>query len=226
MSLFDRLTRLAKSGVDEFVRALEGDDVEGVQEAPASALEQALEQARTSATECERAYRKLETEQAQYGSEMQKFEDLAAIQLSEGDEGAARASLEKKVDLERKIARLQPMVDEGRNTAEGLKTELYAIQLRLDESNRKMSELETRKRTVDAREALEKLREQLGKESAQEADEEDVLVREVKVDLEKRLRELEQPGAEFDRVELQERLDAEIATLRKKVVSDDKGTSD
>ncbi|MFT7511209.1 MAG: phage shock protein A, partial [Candidatus Omnitrophota bacterium] len=140
--------------------------------------------------------------------------------------GAARASLEKKVDLERKIARLQPMVDEGRNTAEGLKTELYAIQLRLDESNRKMSELETRKRTVDAREALEKLREQLGKESAQEADEEDVLVREVKVDLEKRLRELEQPGAEFDRVELQERLDAEIETLGEKNVSDDKGTND
>ena len=225
MSLLDRLAKIAKTSVDEFVRAMEGDTDEVAEETPVSDLELALLDARKSAAKCEMIYRKMEAERDQLLRQVQERNEEAASLLTEGLEDEARAALEKKVELESRVFKLQPAIEEIRQTAEGLKNELRKIKASLDEANQRMADLETRKRAADAREALEKLREQLNRDEDLEEEEDALLKREVELELEKQLRDLEEPGAEFDRFGLNLKLDAQIEALRRKIDLDNKGKS-
>ena len=220
MSLFERLAKIAMTSVDEFVRAMEGDLDEGVVEVPVSDFERALQEARKSAAKCEMSFRRMEAERDQLLREIQDLNEQAASRLTEGCENEARAALEKKVHLESRVFKLQPAIEESRKTAEGLKNELRKIKAGLDEANRRMADLETRKRAADAREALEKLREQLNKDEDLEEEKDALLKREVELELEKQLRDLEEPGAEFDRIGLNVKLDAQIEALRREIDSE------
>jgi phage shock protein A len=101
-------------------------------------------------------------------SEKQLFKDLdsqrrqsaewlkkAEGALEAGQEDMARVALTRKKEHDNIIKALEPSWESAKATSERLKTQLHAIEAKLEEAKRKRSTLVARQRAVQAREAMD-----------------------------------------------------------------------
>jgi phage shock protein A len=94
----------------------------------------------------------LELHRRQSAEWLQKAEEA----LQENKEELARAALTRKKEHDNIIKALEPSWEAAKNTSERLKTQLHALEAKLEEARRKRSTLVARQRAAEARQHLDK----------------------------------------------------------------------
>lgn len=148
MSIFDRIRRITKANVNWLLDQVEPAEQE--LEAKIKELEDTLLEGRESAASYGATYKRLENEMAQLQQQQTECIRKAETALKIGDEKAARAVLQQKVQFEERIAQMAPGVEKGRKTFEILRGNLIKLQQQLKDAKFKLQDLRTRQRIADA----------------------------------------------------------------------------
>lgn len=153
MGLFDRISRVVRSNVNDLVSKAED---------PEKMLEQAivdmnedlvqLRQAVAKAIAAEKRSRKQYDEQE---SEANKWQQRAQLALSKGQEDLARQALQRKKSAADAAAALKPQVDQQKSQVDTLKKSLIALESKISEAKTKKEMLGARMKAANANEQLQ-----------------------------------------------------------------------
>ena len=153
MSIFDRIRRITKANVNWLLDQVEPAEQE--LEAKITELEETLLEGRESAASYGATYKRLENEMVQLQQQQDECFQKAETALKVGDDDAARAALQQKVQLAERIAQMTPGVEKGRKTFEMLRANLMKLQQQLKDAKLKLQDLRTRQRIADAQKAFD-----------------------------------------------------------------------
>ena len=148
MSIFDRIRRITKSNINRLLDMAEPAEKE--LEARIKELEETLLEGRESAASYGATFKRLENEMTQLLQQQTDCAQKAETALKAGDEDAARAALQRKVQLSERIAQMTPGVEKGRRTFEMLRDNLIKLQQQLKDAKLKLQDLRTRQRIANA----------------------------------------------------------------------------
>ena len=148
MSIFDRIRRITKANVNWLLDQVEPAEQE--LEAKIKELEDTLLEGRESAASYGATYKRLENEMAQLQQQQAECIRKAETALKIGDEKAARAVLQQKVQFEERIGQMAPGVEKGRKSFEILRGNLVKLQQQLKDAKLKLQDLRTRQRIANA----------------------------------------------------------------------------
>ena len=153
MGLFDRISRVVRSNVNDLVSKAED---------PEKMLEQAivdmnedlvqLRQAVAKAIAAEKRSRKQYDEQQ---SEANKWQERAQLALSKGQEDLARQALQRKKSAADAAAELKPQVDKQKSQVDTLKKSLIGLESKISEAKTKKEMLGARMKAANANEQLQ-----------------------------------------------------------------------
>ena len=218
MSLFKRLTRIAKANVEDLMRQFDSGE-EDIFADKVSELERAFRDAKAAAANYSISVRKLEEEREQVQEALDLLDEEAFKALNEGAEEAARAKMADKIGLEDRLHKLSPAIDESRQTYGELKENLRELQFKLDQARAKQVELEARRQAAEARrtadEVLDSVKE---RHSTLDREAEEVLDKEIEQEAQRQVKELGEKN--FDDLEKTARdlqIDARLEELRKRM---------
>ena len=155
MSLFDRLARVAKANVEDFFRQF--DAGEATFDDKVDEMECAFRDAKAAAASYSISVRNLEEERDQVILDMDKCDEDAMRALNAENEALARDKMAEKVLLEERLSKLEPAIEEGRQTCRDLKVDLKDLQLKLDQARAKQVELEARRQAAEARKTADEV---------------------------------------------------------------------
>ncbi len=153
MSIIDRIRRITKANVNWLLDQAEPAEQE--LESKIAELEETLLEGRESAASYGATYKRLENEMAQLRAQQDDCMKRAEAALKIGDDDAARAALQKKVQLAERIAQMTPGVEKGRKTFEMLRENLIKLQQQLKDAKLKLQDLRTRQRLANAQKAFD-----------------------------------------------------------------------
>ena len=154
MSLFDRLARVAKANVEDFFRQF--DAGEATFDDKVDEMECAMRRKGRGAS-YSISVRNLEEERDQVILDMDKCDEDAMRALNAENEALARDKMAEKVLLEERLSKLEPAIEEGRQTYRDLKVDLKDLQLKLDQARAKQVELEARRQAAEARKTADEV---------------------------------------------------------------------
>lgn len=147
MSIFDRIRRITKSNLNWLLDMAEPAEQE--LEAKIKELEETLLEGRESAAVYGATFKRLENEMKQLQQQQNECAQKAETALKVGDEDAARAALQKKVQLAERITQMTPGVEKGRKTFEMLRDNLTKLQQQLKDAKIKLQDLRARQRIAN-----------------------------------------------------------------------------
>ncbi len=153
MSIFDRIRRITKANVNWLLDQAEPAEQE--LESKIAELEETLLEGRESAASYGASYKRLENEMTQLTQQQAECQQKAETALKVGDEAAARAALQQKVQFAERIAQMTPGVEKGRKTFEMLRANLIKLQQQLKDAKMKLQDLRTRQRLANAQKAFD-----------------------------------------------------------------------
>lgn len=153
MSVFDRIRRITKANINWLLDKAEPAEQE--LEERIKELEETLLEGRESAASYGATYKRLENEMTQLQTRRDEYSVTAETAIKAGDEAAARAALQQKVQLAERIAQITPGVEKGRRTFEMLRENLIKLQQQLKESKLKLQDLKARQRIANAQKAFD-----------------------------------------------------------------------
>ncbi|PYE55857.1 PspA/IM30 family protein [Deinococcus yavapaiensis] len=155
MSILDRLSRLLRANVNDLISRAED---------PTKIIEQALldmrdayAQARSEVADSMAQLSKLEREQNTNTRLAQEYGEKAAEALKAGSEELAREALRRKKNYEDIAAGFSQQVATQSATVEELKTQLRALEGKIDEFQSKKELLQARAQTAKASQTLERM---------------------------------------------------------------------
>lgn len=164
--------------------------------------------------------RELESQRRQAG----EWHDRARLALESGNETLAREALTRKKEHEGIAANLQTSWESARRTSERLKSQLRALEAKLEEARLKKGTLVARQRAAQAREQMDQVRDRfqtgldLNNSFGRMADK--VGEMEARMEAREELNgEYSQIEREFLKMEVNTEVEVELAALRKEISS-------
>lgn len=148
MSIFDRIRRITQANVNRLLDMAEPAEQE--LEARIKELEETLLEGRESAASYGATFKRLENEMTQLRQQQADCSQKAETALKVGDEDAARAALQKKVQLAERMTQMSPGLEKGRKTFDLLRGNLIKLQQQLKDAKFKLQDLRTRQRIANA----------------------------------------------------------------------------
>jgi phage shock protein A len=208
MGILERLSRLIRANINDLIKKAENPE-----KIIAQALEDmraTLKDARIEVAEAIAELRKLQRDQESYMSQVGGWEDKAAEALRAGREDLAREALKRKAQAQSLSDGFASQVAQQNSIVENLKTQLKALESKIQEAEAKQALLAARQKGVEAAEAVRKFESKVDAHGAVQAFEE----------MEKRVMAMEDKHAamaEMDKSDIDHELEA---------LSTDKGVED
>ncbi|MFP4354955.1 MAG: PspA/IM30 family protein [Phycisphaerae bacterium] len=147
-SILGHINRVLKSNVRWLIDKAGGPVVEC--EHRIGQIEQAIEAGRAAASNYAATYHRLERKSQQYRQSQDRLLAEAREALCEGQEDRARKLVVRKVELEERIASLQPGIHRGQEAYERLCRSLGDLQNQLIQAQTRLAELKDRKTAAEA----------------------------------------------------------------------------
>ena len=221
MSLFKRLTRVAKANMDELLRQF--DDGESTFDEKVSELELAFRDAKAAAANYSISVRKMEEERDGVQQELDALDARAEEAIKADDEELARQCMNDRIRNEERLYRLDPALEESRKTYQELKENLRDLQLKLDQARAKRVELEARRQAEEARRTADEVLDTVHERHEQLDDEADaVLDEEIEAEARRQVKEMGRSvGVKVEKTVRDLQVDARLEELRKRMGPED-----
>ena len=221
MSLFKRLTRVAKANMDELLRQF--DDGESTFDEKVSELELAFRDAKAAAANYSISVRKMEEERDGVQQELDALDARAEEAIKADDEELARQCMNDRIRNEERLYRLAPALEESRKTYQELKENLLDLQLKLDQARAKRVELEARRQAEEARRTADEVLDTVHERHEQLDDEADaVLDEEIEAEARRQVKEMGRSiGVKVEKTVRDLQVDARLEELRKRMGPED-----
>ncbi len=218
MAILDRINRLIRANINELISRAE--DPEKIINQALADMKNALVEARVEVASALAETKKLERERRSYLEQATAWQEQAAKTLSTGREDLAREALKRKQQVEALAEGFVEQISSQQQVVEKLKTQVRALDAKLQEAESKRRLLLARKKRVDAAESVRRVNSRLdGGSAAQAFDEmeERILTAE---DRHEALRELEE-DLDFDKelavLEQDSAIDEALQQLKKEL---------
>ena len=208
MGILERLSRLIRANINDLIKKAE--DPEKIIAQALEDMRATLRDARMEVAEAIAELKKLQRDQESYMSQMGGWEDKAAEALRAGREDLAREALKRKAQAQSLADGFAQQVAQQNSIVETLKTQLKALEGKIQEAEAKQALLAARQKGVEAAEAVRKFESKVDAHGAVQAFEE----------MEKRVMAMEDKHAamaEMDKSDIDHELEA---------LSTDKGVED
>jgi phage shock protein A len=155
MGILDRLSRLVRANLNDLIRKAE-DPAKIIQQA-LDDMRSALRQARIEVANAMAEQMKLQREQESYAQQAQAWQEKAAEALKAGREDLAREALKRKVQAQNLADGFAQQIAQQSALVEQLKTQLKALEAKIEEAESKKALLLARQRGVEAAEAVRRM---------------------------------------------------------------------
>ncbi|MBE9190956.1 PspA/IM30 family protein [Gloeocapsopsis crepidinum LEGE 06123] len=167
MGLFDRISRVVKSNLNDMVSKAE--DPEKMLEQSLLEMQEDLVQLRQSVAQAIAAQKRTEQQYNQAQNEANKWQRNAQLALQKGDENLARQALERKKNYAETANALRGSLDQQTGQIDTLKKNLIALESKISEAKTKKDMLKARISAAKAQEQLQGAVGRMGTSSASAA---------------------------------------------------------
>jgi phage shock protein A len=220
MSIIDRIRRIAGANLNHLLDKVDTPEME--LRARIEELENAVTDARGALAGYAEAHKKMERERDLCSEQVKNWQVKAEEALRSGNEPVARHAVEARIKDEERLVRLVPMVDKSGSAYEELKQNIIVLSDQLKAARIKLSELQTRKRAAEARQAFsekfDKVKDIAGRKIDYSSFEEEVNDREVSADVQQEVAsEIAALDRTLDDLQMESQVDSELEALRKKL---------
>lgn len=164
MGLFDRLSRVVRSNINDLVSKAE--DPEKVLEQAVIDMQEDLVQLRQAVARSIATQKRTEQQYNKNHSEANNWQQRAQLALSKGDENLAREALVRKKSFGDTAASLKAQLDQQSNTVSTLKRNLIALESKISEAKTKKDMLRARASAAKANKQLQDSVNSIGTSSA------------------------------------------------------------
>lgn len=210
MSIFDRLSRLLRANVNEMISKAENPSL--IIEQTLRDMRDAYNDARTEVAGAIAQQNKLEREANTNRRLAEEYGSKAEEALRGGSEELAREALRRKQNYLDLAAGFDAQLKQGQGTVDQLKTQLRALEAKIDELESKKQLLQARQQTAHASETLEHVSGFSKAGSAMSAFDE----------MERRISEQEDRAHAMQQLRQEGDIDAQLANLgRDKAINDE-----
>lgn len=222
MSIFDRIRRITQSNINRLLDMAEPAEQE--LQARIKELEETLLEGRESAASYGATFKRLENEMALLQQQQGDCDHRAETALKVGDENAARAALQKKVQLAERMTQMTPGLEKGRKTFDLLRGNLIKLQQQLKDAKLKLQDLRTRQRIANAQKQFD---EHLQKATSTSPDgvafdrlEDEVAQTEAEIDIRSQMQAGDLSEVELAQQSRDLQVEAELQALKEKLDAD------
>ncbi len=164
MGLFDRLSRVVRSNINDLVSKAE--DPEKVLEQAVIDMQEDLVQLRQAVARAIATQKRTEQQYNKNQSEANSWQQRAQLALSKGDENLAREALVRKKSFADTAATLKAQLDQQSGTVGTLKRNLIALESKISEAKTKKDMLKARANAAKANKQLQDSVNNIGTSSA------------------------------------------------------------
>jgi phage shock protein A len=164
MGLFDRLSRVVRSNINDLVSKAE--DPEKVLEQAVIDMQEDLVQLRQAVARSIATQKRTEQQYNKNQSEANTWQQRAQLALSKGDENLAREALVRKKSFSDTAATLKTQLDQQSGTVDTLKRNLIALESKISEAKTKKDMLRARSNAAKAQRQLQDTVNNIGTSSA------------------------------------------------------------
>lgn len=151
--IFKRINDVITANINDLIDRVE--DPERMIKQVIREMEENIARARESVVEAIANEKQLQKELESNQRQMEEWLGKAEGALKKGNEDLARAALERKKEHENIVKVLEPSWESARNTSLRLKTQLRALEAKLEEARRKRSSLAARQHAAQARQKMD-----------------------------------------------------------------------
>jgi phage shock protein A len=153
-SMFKRISDVISANLNDLIDRVE--DPERMIKQIIREMEENISKAKTGVIEAIASEKQLQKDLEQHRRQSAEWQKKAEEALLVNKEELARAALMRKKEHDNLIKALDPSWEAAKNTSERLKTQLHALEAKLEEARRKRSTLVARQRAAEARQHLDK----------------------------------------------------------------------
>ncbi len=219
-SLFKRINDMISANINDLIDRVE--DPERMVKQIIREMEDNISKAKEGVVEAIAGEKQLQKELENNQKQVADWLGKAQIALQNNNEELARAALARKKEHEAICKALEPSWLSAKNTSDRLKSQLKALEAKLEEARRKRTSLAARQHAAQARQQMDKTLEhfQAGIKAQSNFDrmEEKVASMEAHVEALEELRnDASQLELEFLDMELNAEIDAELLSLKQQV---------
>jgi len=217
-SLFKRISDVLAANLNDLVDRVE--DPERMIKQLIREMEENINSAREGVIDALASEKQLARELEQQRRQAEEWHGRARLALESGNEALAREALLRKKEHDGIVVNLQASWESARRTGERLKTQLRALEMKLEEARLKKGSLVARQRAAQARERMDQVSDHfqagldLNHSFGRMADK----VGDMEARMEARAElydDFSQVEREFLRMEVDSEVEAELAALRK-----------
>jgi phage shock protein A len=219
-NMFKRISDVISANLNDLIDRVE--DPERMIKQIIREMEENISKAKEGVIEAIASEKQLQKDLEQHRRQSSEWQKKAEEALQVDKEELARAALIRKKEHDNIIKALEPSWEAAKNTSERLKTQLHALEAKLEEARRKRSTLVARHRAAEARQHMDKTLAnfQAGRDAqANFARMEDkVTEMEARVEAAAELQsDASQLEKDFLAMEVEQEVDNELAALKRKV---------
>ena len=218
--IFKRITDVISANINELLDRVE--DPERMIKQVILEMEDNINKAREGVIASISSEKQLKKELESNQKQVSEWLNKAEIALQKGNEELARSALARKKEHDSIIKVLEPSWQSARNTSERLKTQLRALEAKLEEARRKRSALSARQHAAEARQQMDKTLSSfeagINAQTKFERMEDKVSAMEARTEAMEELRdEATQLEEDFLDMEMNDEIDKELQALKNKV---------
>ncbi len=153
-SIFKRISDVISANLNDLIDRVE--DPERMIKQIIREMEENIGKAKAGVIEAIASEKQLQKDLEQHRRQSAEWQKKAEEALQVNKEELARAALMRKKEHDNIIKALEPSWAAAKNTSERLKTQLHALEAKLEEARRKRSTLVVRQRAAEARQHMDK----------------------------------------------------------------------
>jgi len=153
-SIFKRISDVISANLNDLIDRVE--DPERMIKQIIREMEENISKAKEGVIEALASEKQLQKDLEQHRRQSAEWQKKAEEALQVNKEELARAALMRKKEHDNIIKALEPSWAAAKNTSERLKTQLHALEAKLEEARRKRSTLVVRQRAAEARQHMDK----------------------------------------------------------------------
>jgi phage shock protein A len=153
-SMFKRISDVISANLNDLIDRVE--DPERMIKQIIREMEENISKAKAGVIEAIASEKQLQKDLEQHRRQSAEWQKKAEEALLVNKEELARAALMRKKEHDNLIKALDPSWEAAKNTSERLKTQLHALEAKLEEAQRKRSTLVARQRAAEARQHMDK----------------------------------------------------------------------
>ena len=219
-SLFKRINDIVTANINDLIDRVE--DPERMIKQIIREMEDNIRRAKDNVIDAVASEKRLHREVASHRDQAHEWEQKAESALASGNEDLARAALLRKKEHDGVLKSLVPAWEAAKNTSAALQDQLRALEAKLEEAKRKRGTLVARQRAAQARQHMEQTKVTFDNGLATESNfaRMEDKVSEIEAQAEA-IVEVNSGSAglerEFQDMELQAEVDAELAALKNKL---------